>query len=237
MEYPEIDINDLEDYKIDQALSKRENDSNWIFRTKEKDHQQELKETLKHYQAQALELLQKTEDKQIIYNIKRDLQRFKKAYYTNYTNTLTNKANNPSWAVTGRAGRNANKDRKANERYNTLISESMEIRGKFENSLDRHAGKIRAAARKEQYKKIENTDLEITFKVEQKEITYLKVTQSKRTYNYKNYMIVKLWGSYKIFKDGKVIKDMKTTDTLKTTKKALQLLINQEKENINQQAI
>lgn len=236
-EYPEIDINDLEDYTIDSALSRRENDGNWIFRTKERNHNEELKEALKHYQNKALELLSKTGNKEVIYHIKRDLQRFKKAYYTNYAAILTNKANSPSWAVTGRAGRNASKDQKANDRCNKLLTESAEIVESFNRSLDRHSDKISAAARKENYNNIENTDIELDFKVETKETTYLKVTQNLRTYNYKNYMIVKLWGCFRIFKDGKEIKSMRTTDTLKMTKQALQLLINQQNHKISQQAM
>lgn len=234
-DYPEIDIDDIESYTIDPELSRRENESNWIFRTEKRDHTEELQSTLQHYQNQAAEIISSTSDKEIIYKVKRDLQRFKKAYTTNYTAILQNKASNPSWAVTGPAGRNRSKDQKANDRYIKLITESAELREQFENSLDRYTNKIHANKRKENYINIENTVEELDFKVENKDITYLRVTQNLRTYNHKNYMIAKLWGAYKIFKDGEEIKNMRTTDTLNTTKKALQLIINtknQEKQAI-----
>lgn len=232
-EYPEIEMDDIEDYTIDPDISRRENQGNWIFRSKETDHTQELQKTLHHYQDEAIKIIAKTEDKEIIYKLKRDLQRFKKSYHTNYTKMITNKANNPSWAVTGRAGRNANKDRKANDRYNNLIQESIKIVDDFVSLLGRANNKIRATARKENYKNIENTEIELDFKVETKEIDMAGVKQNLRTYNHKNYMIVKAWGCFRIFKDGKEIKSMRTTDTLKMTKKALQLILN-EKENIKQ---
>lgn len=231
-EYPEIDIDDIEDYTIDPDISRRENQGNWIFRSKETDHTQELQATLQHYQDETIKIIAKTEDKEIIYKLQRDLQRFKKSYHTNYTKMITNKANNPSWAVTGRAGRNANKDRKANDRYNNLIQESIKIVDDFTNTLNRADDKIRRISRKENYKKIENTEMELDFKVETKEIDMAGVKQSLRTYNHNSYMIVKAWGCFRIFKDGKEIKSMRTTDTLKTAKKALQLIINEENQDI-----
>lgn len=234
-EYPEIEINDSEDYKIDQELSRRENNGNWIFRSKERDHQKELKETLQHYQGEAVKLIQKTEDKKAIHTIKKALQRFKKAYYTNYMATLSNKASNPSWAVTGRSGRNMNKMNRAADRYNDLIGEGLEIVEEFENRLNIEARKIRTAARKKEAEEIKNTIVEIDFKVKQKELTHLNVTQSKRTYNYKNYMIVNSWGCFRIFKDGREIGDLKTTDTLSTAKKYVQYIINQEQRKQQQE--
>jgi len=78
--------------------------------------------------------------------------------------------------------------------------------------------------------------IEIDFTVKNKEITYLGVTETKRTYSYKNYMIAKLWGGYKLFKDGgevpRHIVSLRTTDTLETAKKALQMVINNEKKEI-----
>lgn len=231
-EYPEVEINNIEDYTIDPDVSRRENQGNWIFRSKETDHTEELQKTLQHYQDEAIKIIAKTEDKEIIYKLKRDLQRFKKSYHTNYTKMITNKANNPSWAVTGRAGRSTSKMQKANDRYNNLIQESIKLVDDFTNALNRADNKIRATARKENYKKIENTDIEIDFKVETKEIDMAGVKQNLRTYNHNNYMIVKAWGCFRIFKDGKEIKSMRTTDTLKTAKKALQLIINEEAQEL-----
>lgn len=228
--YPEIDIDDLEDYTIDSDLSRRENDGNWIFRTKERNHTEEIQSILKKYQDEAIEILGLTDNKEIIYYLKRDLQRFKKAYHSNYIAILTNKANNPSWAVTGRAGRNAGKDQKANDRYNKLLCESAEIVEQFEKSLSKNESKIWASARKKTHKKIEDTEMELDFKVETKEIDKRKV----RTYNYKNYMIVKIWGCYRIFKNGREIKDLRSTDTLKIAKKALQLIINDESQKLHE---
>ena len=231
-EYPEIEIDDLEDYTVDQEISRRENNHS-MFRSKNRDHNQELQEILEHYQAQTLAIMSKTEDKEIIYHLKKDLQRFKKAYYNNYTSTLAHRANNPSWAVTGRAGRNVRRDMKSMSRYDKLMSESIEITDKFKQSLNRSRNKIRTAERKAIYEKIENTDIKISFAVEQKEIS----GYSKRTYNYRNYMIVNIWGCFRIFKDGKELKGLRTTDTLGMAKKALQLIVNNESKEVIHQAI
>ena len=76
--------------------------------------------------------------------------------------------------------------------------------------------------------------MELDFKVETKEIDMAGVKQNLRTYNHNNYMIVKAWGCFRIFKDGKEIRSMRTTDTLKMTKKALQLIINEEIEGMQE---
>lgn len=231
-EYPDIDIDDLEDYTIDHEVSKREN-NNSMFRSKDRNHNQELQQTLQHYQGQAIGIIEKTDNQEIIYHIKKDLQRFKKAYHGNYISTLTHRANNPSWAVTGRAGRNVRRDQKSMSRYDKLMSESIEIVDNFKESLSRSRNRIRTTERKAMYEKIENTDVKISFNVEQKEIS----GYSKRTYNYKNYMIVNIWGCFRLFKDGKELKGLRTTDTLTMAKKALQLIVNNESREVIHQAI
>lgn len=224
-DYPDIEIDDIESYTVDPEISKRENDSNWIFRSKETDHQKELQDTLNHYQDKTLNIINKTDNEYTIYELKKALQRFKKQYASNYINLLTNKANNPSWAVTGRAGRNLNRMNKANDRFDSLVGECIEITDNFKNRLDIIDSRIRRSKRKEENQKIINTKIEINFKTIQQDVTMTGITQNKRTYHHKNYMIVNMWGAFRVLKDNK---ELNNFTTLNTAKKYIQYLENKE---------
>ena len=50
-----------------------------------------------------------------------------KKYHENYIKQLTLKANNPSWAVTGRSGRNMDKYNREMERLHKLTGESIKL--------------------------------------------------------------------------------------------------------------
>lgn len=123
VDYPEIDINDIDTYTVSKELSKRENDAHWVFRTNERDHQKELQNYLKNCNDTFIELIQGMTDKKDIYKAKKYLQHYKKAYYKNYIAKLTLDANNPSWIVTGRSGRSRRKDEQYRRRYDNLMRE------------------------------------------------------------------------------------------------------------------
>lgn len=142
-EYPEINIDDIESYVVSEQLSKRENDSSWVFRTKEINHTEDIQAYFLNYQSEVEEIIKKTEDKKIIYTLKKELQYFKKHYFDNYIARLNNKANNPSWVVTGRSGRNTRKDQKAIDRYNNLMRESIELTDRIKSKISSAKHKIK----------------------------------------------------------------------------------------------
>ena len=131
IEYPVIDIEDIESYVVDERLSKRENEGHWIFRSEEKDHQSILRKRMRGYNDALLSVLEGCTDEHTIYKAKKWLQSFKKRYYKWFINELSLKANNPSWAVTGRAGRNINKDRRYNDRMDNLMKEYTKLSDEF----------------------------------------------------------------------------------------------------------
>lgn len=135
MEYPTININDINEttYPISKEISKRENEGHGIFRKEERDHQKELLSLLFSFNNNIEDALEGCENSKIIYHAHKWLQSYKKRYYNNYYARLKNDANNPSWVVTGRSGRNANKDIKYNERYDKLMRECVNLQEEFKS--------------------------------------------------------------------------------------------------------
>ncbi|MGL5381748.1 hypothetical protein [Clostridium sp.] len=142
IKYPEININDIETYIVSKELSKRENDGHWLFRTEERDHQKELQGYLMSCNQAIIELLQGIEHKEIEYRLKKWLQSYKKRYYKWYINQLSAKANNPSWVVTGRSGRNKRKDEKYNNRMDTLMREYIKLEEEYKTKIMSFKGQI-----------------------------------------------------------------------------------------------
>ena len=135
VEYPTIDINDINEstYPISKEISKRENEGHGIFRNGERDHQKELLSLLLSFNNDITDALEDCTDDKIIYYAHKWLQSYKKRYYNNYYAKLKNDANNPSWVVTGRSGRNTNKDRKYNDRYDKLMRELIALQEEFKS--------------------------------------------------------------------------------------------------------
>lgn len=227
--YPEIDIDDIEQYVVSETLQKREHDSNWIFRQKEYDRTKEIQELFQHYNSKVKEVLQDATNERIAYYLKKALQSFKKNYFSNYIKRLENRANNPNWAVTGRANRSVRKVEKANNRYDNLMRESIEIEDKFKKSLRRAKNDIMREEKEKARRQLENTTNNIEFKVETKELDIYGHKKKFRVYTYMDYLIVKVWGCFRIFKNGQEVGELKTTDTLETAKKYVSMLIHQER--------
>lgn len=232
--YPEIEIDDIKNYTIPQELIRRENNSNWIFRTKEIDWEKELHATLKRYQDQVVDLLQKTDNEQIIYMLKKSLQRFKKKYYQNMIKRLENRANNPHWAVTGRAGRNMRKYQKANDRYDDLLGEAVRLQKDIEKRINQYANMIKEEKRKQEEreikKAIENNTLQLEFQTKTKEFEFMGMKEKKRVYQCDQYWTCRLWGCYRIFKDDKEIHSLKSYEKLSDAKKYILFLIAKDRE-------
>ena len=135
VEYPVIDINDINEstYPIGKEISKRENEGHWMFRNGERDHQKEILSLLLSFNNDIIDALEGCTDNKIIYYAHKWLQSYKKRYYNNYYAKLKNDASNPSWVVTGRSGRNTNKDRKYNDRYDKLMRELINLQEEFKS--------------------------------------------------------------------------------------------------------
>lgn len=122
----DIEIDNPSKYTVSNELSKRENDGNWIFRTKEIDHNEELQKIFNSFLTRINEILPKL-DKTDQLKLKRNFNYFMKKYHENYVKQLTLKANNPSWAVTGRSGRNIDKYNREMERLHKLTGENIKL--------------------------------------------------------------------------------------------------------------
>jgi hypothetical protein len=225
VEYPEIDIDDIESYVIDQTLQDREHDSAWVFRRNKKDHNKIIQEYFEDFNKKVVELLENSDDEASVYYLKKSLQRFKKKYFENYESILRHNANNPSWAVTGRSGLNVNRYNKAMDRKDKLMRESIEIVEKFEDALDRARMNIRKEKVQKMREIVDKTEVDIEFKTQTKEFTFCGVKEKKRAYIYKDYWIVNTWGCFRIFKGDKLIRSLRTTDRLPVAKKTVALLL------------
>lgn len=203
----ELDINDVDSYVIDANLSRRENES-YLFRSKDVDHTKEIQEYFESANNEVLSVLESCNDKSIEYNLKMALQRFKRDYFNNYNKRLQNKANNPSWVVTGRGGLNTNKYNKMNDRYNNLLLKANEIVDKFNKSINRAKNEMRKQHKQELETAINNTNIEdysFTRCKKQYNLNAVKdifldpnAETSMTTYN-NEYFIFKNWGKYRIY--------------------------------------
>lgn len=239
--YSNIDINDIDSYVIPEDLQKRENDANWIFRTKPFDWNKDLQLTLQKYQNQVIELLQQTDNEYIKYQLKKSLQYFKKHYYQNLIKRLKNRADCPSWVVTGRAGRNPRKDQKAQNQYDNLMRESIELIKGIEKRIGKYKDMIEREKREELKRQIQeeisNNSVELKFHSKNMEIDYMGYKGKKRVYMYGDYWISKIWGTYRIFKGNKEIHTMKTYESLKDAIRYATYLITKDIEKKHRQAI
>ena len=235
--YPEIDINDIDSYTVDSELSKRENDGHWVFRSKERDHQTEIQVTLQSMNDEILEVLGSTKDAKIIYNAKRWLQSYKKRYYDWYMRKLRQDANNPSWVVTGRDGRNRNKDSKYKITYDRLIAEYVyKIKPEYENKINSISNQVKKIKNNEEAKtlfeaiqqakpiELKRSKALVNYRARSNENIFEGGTSETTIYTYENYSIIKTWGSWRIYKDGVEISENKYA-TLDTAKKVLSLQV------------
>lgn len=230
--YPEIDIDDINSYTVDQALQDREHDSAWIFRKNKTDRSKEIQEFFTHYNERVTEVLSETDNKVIIYKLKKNLQSFKKRYFDNYIKRLSHKANNPHWAVTGRGGLNTSRYNKMQDRYDNLMREGIELTNWIDKQIRNAKSSIQRDKEQQVRKIADNTTIDIQFKTEKKEINGYGFKSSVRVYVYGEYMIAKLWGCFRIYKSGQEIHSMKTTQKLEDAKRYVAYLIQQEKQVI-----
>lgn len=227
--YPEIDINDIENYTISAELSKRENDGHWVFRTKERNHQEEIQSYLKQCNNSVMEVIENTENQQIIYYAKKWLQSYKKRYYKNYVSRLSNQANNPSIWTTGRGGRDSYKYNKQLSRYDKLMKECCELQDEFNSKIGTIKNKIHNEKRTEQKKQLEELKKDIDVKSikfkrsKLDNINGIKLDYTCTAYEYNNnYILSNYWGKFRIYNaQGKEIGKSNSLEDAKITLLAL----------------
>lgn len=135
---PEVKlIDDIENYKIDDKLSKQENDSNWIFRTKPINHQQDLQNLYRSLFDRITVIFPNLSDSQKLKLVK-DFDYFKKHYHQSIIKQLNIKINNPNWAVTGRSGRNMDKYNKAMERLHNEEMKGLNLYKIIDDKIKRY---------------------------------------------------------------------------------------------------
>jgi len=229
-EYPEIEIDDIHEYTIDKDLQKREHSANWIFRTKETDHTKKIQDLFSYYTNEVKEILKTIDNEYYQYKIKKALQSFKKKYHELYVKWLSQKANCPSWAVTGRGNLNVRSYNKKQERANNTMLELASLPEEFEKKVKHY--KYKALKEKEQAERQEalSANINITFKTETKEFEYMKMKEKKRVYIHGDYWFCKLWGAYRIFKGNKEIYECKSYDKLEDVKKICCYLIQKDQQ-------
>lgn len=234
----DLNINDIESYTIDLDLSKRENSVS-MFRSKDINHTQQLQNYLTTKQNEILEVLKDCNNNQIEYTLKMALQRFKRDYHTNYIKQLQHRASNPSWAVTGRAGRNARRDEKMNNRYNNLLKESLEITSKLDKAISKVKRDIKQQEKEAVKKHFEDNTKDITIPKFNRIKKEYQLTASKEIfkdgenmytttmYEYEDYYIFKNWGSFRVYDSiGNELYNTKTQGTLKEAQKWLIYYLN-----------
>lgn len=234
----DLNINDIESYTIDLDLSKRENSVS-MFRSKDINHTQQLQNYLTTKQNEILEVLKDCNNKQIEYTLKMALQRFKRDYHTNYIKQLQHRAENPSWAVTGRSGRDMRRDEKMNNRYNNLLKESLEITSKLDKAISKAKNNIKKFEKSAIKKHFEDNTKDITIPKFNRVKKEYQLTASKEIfkggenmytttmYEYQDYYIFKNWGSFRVYDSiGNELYNTKTQGKLEDAKKWLIYYLN-----------
>ncbi|MGR6760400.1 methyltransferase [Paenibacillus sp. T2-29] len=221
----DINIDDLHMYTVSDELQSRLHSSS-LFQV---DYKTDCSNTFNELQKATLNVLSQTDNEYLQYQIKKYLQSFKQRYYTQYIKILNHRANNPSWAVTGRGGLNVSRYNKMQDRYGNMLSQLSDMKKEFYNRMDKFKTRI-WKLEKERLAKEVNEVIEIPeFKIDRKQITLAGFTETTRVYTYKNYMIAKSWGMYRVFKDGKEVdSNLKTTSRLDEAKRYAAYLISKD---------
>lgn len=228
--YPDIDIDDIHTYTIDKQLQAAEHSSHWIFRNDEPDQTTRIQSHFQQYTDAVKGVLTTTDSERIAYTLKNALQRYKRLYFANYTAQLRHRANNPSWAVTGRAGRNPRRDAKASNREDNLMHEAIKLHKQMDDAIDKAKRDIRQDNEQRTREQMERTPVDIEFTVKTQDVTLHDYTDRCRTYTHGEYMIAKTWGCFRIFRNGGHIHGMKSADKLDDAKKYVAMLINNHQE-------
>lgn len=205
------------DYVISEEIIKRENDNAFSRRTPI-DWNESMHKMFDDYEKQVDDIKQKLDDREKATLHQRYIT-FMKNYFETYKAYITHKANNPSWAVTGRGGRSASKDAKAMSKYDSLMLKLNSLTDEFKKTLD----KYKAIARNKEKEAIkqakdayiaENPIKDFPFKLVEKEVPSLTGTAIKKVPTLNGYYISKDWGSYKVYDpSNKIVYSGQTKET------------------------
>lgn len=228
----EINIDDIEDYIVPIEISKRENE-HAFFRKTETDHTKVLQDEFIEANEIIMDILKNTSSLEIEYYLKLALQRFKKNYTEAYVKYLDYKSTNPTWAVTGRSGRNATKDKKANDKQNKLMLYCSDVKKNFYRICNKTKNKINKEKKSKERKEFEDATKDITipkFKRIKKYVNPSKfdsifdgnTTLLITMHEHNNFFISNYWGAWRIYNaNGVKLYSTKTTETLQDAKKWL----------------
>ena len=231
IEYPEINIDDIETYTVSEELSKQEN-NNSMFRSHDIDHTKQLQKTLQSANNDVIELSNMPECTPYIeYKAKTYLQSFKKKYAEAYISTLRHRANNVSWMISGRSGLNISRYNKKQDQLTNKMKHECELIDNFNERIQQYKNKINSIQDKKELdsylEAIKNIDISkatfthVKIKIHRSAITdiFNNATYEVNAYKYKEYYILKNYGSFKIYNiDGQEIEQKYRDGTLKGAK-------------------
>lgn len=204
-----LEIDDIKQYTISEELSKRENECHWIFRTKERNHTQELQNYLLSCKENLIEILKDTDNIIIKNKAIRYLNSHMKKYHNLFTRMIRNRAEMPSVAVAGAGGYNFRKSKKINNRYGNLLKEYTCLTDEFKSKLRDIKHNIRKEKDNKTIEKINEykavySDLKLNktivkYNPSAVDNIFVGANTEVNTYEYKGYYILKNWGSFKIY--------------------------------------
>lgn len=225
--YPSIDIDDLHLYTVSDELQRRLHAASMF----EVDYKKECTNIFQSVQDAAYSVINSTDIESIQYQVKKYVQSYKKHYYDQYLKVLNHKANNPSWAVTGRGGMNVSRYNKMQDRYSNMISTLSELSNEFNKRISKFKSQIHKHEQEIIKQEIDNITETVEFKTDKKEIVVAGHKETKRVYIYNKFMIAKTWGCYRVFDlNGKEINsNLKTTSKLDDAKQFVLYLDKQTK--------
>lgn len=248
VEYPTIDIDDIETYTVSKELSKRENSIS-MFRSKDTDHTKVLQHTLQSANDDVIKLIKMEGCTPYIeYKAKTMLQSFKKNYTNAYTSVLEHRANNPSWAVTGRGGLNVSRYNKKQNQLTNKMKHESELIHKFNYRIEQFQNQIRNNQKQklkielennlnfiEQIPKFKRVKVKINGDAMADDnifdLTNASYTKEKTGHQLDGYTIIKNWGCFRIYNPkGAEVWHTKTNENLDVAKKYVLYLLNQEQE-------
>ena len=205
----EIQINDINNYKVSEELSKRENECHWIFRSEERNHTKELQNYLKSCKDSIVELINTTDN---VY-IKNDAINYLNSYMNKYSKLfikiITNRADMPSPFVAGAGGYNFKRMNKNNDRYGKLLNEYTSLTEAFKDKLRSIKYSIKKEENKKTFEKIKEYE-KIYVDIKLNKITvnfnpsaindiFIGATNQTNAYKYNDYYIIKNWGKFTIY--------------------------------------
>lgn len=204
-----IEFDSIEQYKISKELSKRENDCHWVFRSKERNHTQEIQNHFIYCKDELLEVLNNTDNIYIKNSAIRFFNSYMKKYSDLFTKMIRNRSDMPSVAVAGAGNYNFKRMNKNNDRYGNLLNEYTTLTESFKDKI----ASIKQAIKKEEnkrtsekinvymeaYEDIKTTKETVRYNPSAVDNIFDNATSETIAYKHKDYYIIKNWGAFKVY--------------------------------------